>query len=261
MCAKNFQIYLNRCFYYIFAIWQLPKNSTKYCQKPYFPWHDYTKTTHGFQQELGKIFSNIRDSRIANRELKRYTNNIFGEINMKPQDIVIALKLISKSAKSEIWTQHEIAVELCMSPSEINAGLKRLQESGLLLPVTSLLQIHHPKINKTLLLEFLLHGIRYVFPAKPGVLTRGIVTSYAAPAFKNKIAIGNDPIPVWPYAEGNARGLAITPLYKSVPSSIALYPEQPFYDMLTLVDAIRCGMARERKIAADLLTKILKGNQ
>ncbi|MGD9152313.1 MAG: hypothetical protein PVG30_01465 [Gammaproteobacteria bacterium] len=177
---------------------------------------------------------------------------------MKPQDIVIALKLISKSAKSEIWTQHEIAVELCMSPSEINAGLKRLQESDLLIP-----SIGHqnPRIQSDLLLKFLLHGIRYVFPAKPGALTRGIATSYAAPAFKNKIAIGNDPIPVWPFAEGNAKGLAIIPLYKSVPLSIAKYPDQLFYDMLSLVDAIRCGKAREQKIAADLLTKILKGNK
>lgn len=184
---------------------------------------------------------------------------IYRELTMKPQDIVIAFKLISKSAKSEIWTQNQIALELCMSPSEINAGLKRLQKSGLLIPPRSLLL--NPKINHTRLCEFILHGIRYVFPAKLGELTRGIATGYAAPAFNNKIAIGNDPVPVWPFAEGNARGLAITPLYKSVPLSIAKYPDQLFYDMLSLVDAIRCGMARERKIAADLLTKILKGNK
>jgi DNA-binding Lrp family transcriptional regulator len=177
---------------------------------------------------------------------------------MKPQDIVIAFKLISKSAKSENWTQNQIALELCMSPSEVNAGLKRLQESGLLTRSSLLLP---PKIKSTLLCKFLLHGIRYVFPVKLGALTRGIATSYAAPIFKNKIAIGNDPVPVWPFAEGNARGLAVTPLYKSVPHSIAKYPDQLFYDMLSLVDAIRCGMARERNIAADLLTKILRDNK
>jgi hypothetical protein len=177
---------------------------------------------------------------------------------MKPQDIVIAFKVISKSAKSENWTQNQIALELCMSPSEINAGLKRLQASGLLIP-----SIGHqnPRIKPTLLYEFLLHGIRYVFPAKLGALTSGIATSYAAPIFKNKIAIGNDPVPVWPFVEGNARGLAITPLYKSVPLSIAKYPDQLFYNMLSLVDAIRCGKARERNIAADLLKKILRDNK
>jgi len=177
---------------------------------------------------------------------------------MKPQDIVIAFKIISKSAKSEIWTQNQIALELCMSPSEINAGLKRLQEAGLL---TSSIGHQNSRIKHNLLCEFILHGIRYVFPAKLGELIRGIATGYAAPAFNNKIAIGNDPVPVWPFAEGNARGLAITPLYKSVPLSIAKYPDQLFYDMLSLVDAIRCGMARERNLAADLLKKILRDNK
>ena len=68
-----------------------------------------------------------------------------------------------------------------------------------------------PKIQSTSLYEFLLHGIRYVFPAKIGGLTRGIPTSYAAPILRNEIVSGNDPIPVWPHSEGNEKGLALEP--------------------------------------------------
>ena len=37
------------------------------------------------------------------------------------------------------------------------------------------------RLNRSALLEFLLHGIRYAFPAEKGSLTRGVPTGYAAP--------------------------------------------------------------------------------
>lgn len=69
---------------------------------------------------------------------------------------------------------------------------------------------------------------------------------------------GNDPIPVWPYGEGNERGLALKPLYSSVPESIAKHSDPLFYDLLTLIDAIRSGPARERQIASQKILALLK---
>ena len=46
------------------------------------------------------------------------------------------------------------------------------------------------------------------------------------------------------------RGLA---LYSSVPESVTKHPDPLFYDLLTLIDAIRSGRVRERNIAIKLL--------
>ena len=107
--------------------------------------------------------------------------------------------------------------------------------------------------------ECLISGVKYFFPAKLGGLTRGIVTSYAAPVFKKQIVIGDTPVPIWPYAEGDQLGLALEPLYSSVPKSVMQYPDQLFYDLLALVDAIRSGRARERNMAIKLLREKLHG--
>ncbi len=87
----------------------------------------------------------------------------------------------------------------------------------------------------------------YVFPAERGELTRGIPTSYAAEPLRSMIAPGNEPAPVWPYEEGPQRGISFAPLYKTAP--IAALRDPSFYEYLVLVDALRDGRVRERKIA------------
>ena len=52
---------------------------------------------------------------------------------------------------------------------------------------------------------------------------------------------------MWPWHEGNTRGVGLAPLYKSVPQAALRDPN--LYQLLALVDAIRDGRARERKIA------------
>ena len=105
--------------------------------------------------------------------------------------------------------------------------------------------------------ECLVSGVKYFFPAEIGTYTRGIATSYAASVFEKYIRVGGNPIPVWPDAEGDQRGVALEPLYRSVPRSIIQYPDQDFYEMLVFVDAIRSGRVRERDIAIKLLREKL----
>lgn len=187
---------------------------------------------------------------------------------LKPQDIVILLKILatmtlSKDNPVDVLSQNRLAVLLCMSASEVNAGIKRLVLAGLLSPVIT----NDPK-NKIILLpsksaceECLISGVKYFFPVQLGAYTRGIATSYAAPIFEKHLILGDDPIPVWPYGEGNMRGVALEPLYKSVPKSISQFPDHPFYELLVLVDVIRSGRARERNIAVKLLKEKLHGEQ
>lgn len=101
--------------------------------------------------------------------------------------------------------------------------------------------------------------MKYFIPVEVGVYTRGIATRYASPIMSKDILQGNDPIPVWPYAEGDRRGLALEPLYRSVPASVAKYPDQLFYEMLVLIDSIRSGRARERNIAIKFLKQMIVG--
>jgi hypothetical protein len=104
--------------------------------------------------------------------------------------------------------------------------------------------------------EFLSHGLKYVFPAERGELTRGVPTSYAAEPLLSVIAQGNEQIPVWPYEAGKHRGAAFAPLYKTAP--IAALRDPTFYEYRALADALRDGRVRERKIAENEMRRRLR---
>lgn len=114
---------------------------------------------------------------------------------------------------------------------------------------------------KTAVEECLVPGVKYFLPVQLGAYTRGIATSYAAPIFEKHIVLGDDPIPVWPSGDGNQRGVALEPLYRSVPQSLTKHPDQLFYEILVLIDAIRTGRVRERNIAIKLLKERIHGKQ
>jgi hypothetical protein len=168
---------------------------------------------------------------------------------LKPQDIVILIKLLAHRDHLD-WSQHRLAMQLCLSPSAINASLVRLNSSGLVnLGVSE--QRYQLVIEACE--EILIFGVKYFFPAELGEYTSGIATSYAAPIFSGQISVGQDPIPVWPSAEGMQKGIALEPLYHCVPKALIHYPDQAFYDLLALVDAMRSGRARERNLAVKFL--------
>lgn len=139
-----------------------------------------------------------------------------------------------------------------MSASEINAGVKRALRAKLLVQLGEGVQ---PRPNRQALEEFLLHGIKYAFPPDYGTITRGMKTSYAAEPIVSELVYDQQNPPVWPYAEGKDRGPSLSPLYKSVPAAAA--QDSVLYELLVLVDAIRDGRARERRIAGKLLCERL----
>lgn len=167
---------------------------------------------------------------------------------LKPQDIVIVLKLAAKNAAGLPWNFASLAKELCMSSSEVHAGYQRAVKATLINP-------HNRQPNIIALYEFLVHGLRYVFPAERGEITRGMPTAHAAGPLKNSLMDNNEMPPVWPYATGKVRGQSFLPLYKSVPK--AAEQDEKLYDLLTLVDAVRGGRTRERTIAAKELQHLL----
>jgi len=171
---------------------------------------------------------------------------------LKSQDCIILIKLLANPEKD--WSQRQLAKMLCISLSEVNAGIKRLGDAGLLRKDSQ--DKLFPNIHAAE--EFLVSGIKFFFPVKLGEYTRGIPTAVAAPPFNGIIAMGNDPIPVWPDAIGEKRGVALDPLHPSIPKSLRENPDPAFYDMLVLIDAIRSGRPRERNLAAIFLKERLK---
>jgi hypothetical protein len=107
------------------------------------------------------------------------------------------------------------------------------------------------------LLEFLVHGVKYAYPPERGPLTRGIPTGYAAAPLKSLITQPDEPPPVWPDPEGQVRGYALAPLYRSVPKAVGRDPR--LHELLALVDAVRDGRAREREMAVKELSRQLAG--
>lgn len=164
---------------------------------------------------------------------------------LKPIDLLVGLKILTSK---QDWTQMGIAAELCLSSSQVNSAIKQLVEANLF----ALRQSKAHPIYAALK-EFMLYGVPYCFPAKTGELTVGVPTAYAAEPLSHEISIGNDPIPIWPYAQGKRRGVALEPLHKNIPKALSQFPDPNLHEILVLLDALRIGRAREKKIAQKFL--------
>ncbi|MCP5357556.1 MAG: hypothetical protein H7A06_05400 [Pseudomonadales bacterium] len=135
-----------------------------------------------------------------------------------------------------------------ISKSQINLSLNRCIDLGLA-RIDRRLEV--PRVNSKALLEFIVYGLKYVFPAKAGELTRGIATSFGAPVLKEKLLSSGEFQLVWPDALGKTMGMHIEPLFKSTVYAVKQDPQ--LYALMALVDAIRLGQPRESNLAADLL--------
>jgi len=164
---------------------------------------------------------------------------------MRPQDIVILLKIATYGDND--WYMKDIANDLLISPSEVSESLNRSVLAGLI-------SNNKKRLMKSALYDFIVYGLKYVYPAKAGSLVRGIKTSHSAPPLSDEIL--SDEIYVWPYVEGDIRGFAIEPLHPNVPK--ACLKDSKLYELLALVDAIRIGSKREYNFAVNELKRRLK---
>jgi hypothetical protein len=171
------------------------------------------------------------------------------QTSLRPQDVLVLLKLITYADRRPAIAQ--VALELSISPSEVHSALTRLTAARLL---TDSKIGGRPSLAAAE--EFLLHGVKYAFPAQRGEITRGMPTSHAAPPLVSQFVPDNDLPPVWPYSEGTTRGVAIVPLYPTAP--IAASRDPRLYELLVLVDAVREGRARDRRLAEQELSKRLR---
>lgn len=163
---------------------------------------------------------------------------------MRPQDVVILLKILTITEPN--WQYRDLASSLSISVSEISESLNRSHMAGLV-------DESRRRVHRQSLMEFIEHGLHYVFPQPPGSMTTGIPTahshSFYAVRFVSELNY------VWPADEGSVRGLSIQPLYKSVVKAVK--QDEELYKLLAGIDIIRVGRVREIKLAITELKKII----
>lgn len=151
------------------------------------------------------------------------------------------------------WTYATLSKLLGISASECNEAVKRGLTCGLLR--ISRTGRNQPVPYAKAILEFIVHGLKYVFPAEEGPLSRGIPTGFAAPILATKLLTAGTHVHVWPDARGSKTGITLRPIHKAV--TVAVRYDPIFYELIALVDAIRFGMLREATMATEILTQEL----
>lgn len=143
-----------------------------------------------------------------------------------------------------------------ISKSEVSGSLRRCLDVGLTRQERG---SGIPRANTRALFSFISQGLKYVFPARPGPLVRGIPTSHAAPVLAGRLLSAGQHPYVWEDAYGSVQGQRVEPLYKTVPRAVRR--DAQLYAMLALVDAIRLGQERESALATKLLAGELREPQ
>jgi DNA-binding transcriptional MocR family regulator len=172
--------------------------------------------------------------------MERYADAV-----LKGQDIVLLLQLVGEP---DIGTTQQLADQLGLSVATTHRALHRLANAGL---------YDRPRLRvpEAAAEEFLIHGVKYVFPPQRGSETRGVPAAWAAPPLSTELADDSLP-PVWPHPSGSRRGIALEPLHPVVPE-LALRDER-LGERLALLDAVRAGDARIRRLAEQALIDWLR---
>lgn len=162
------------------------------------------------------------------------------------QDVVVLLHIVGAGPG---WTVRELAGHLEIARAGVQRSLQRLDRADLF--ALSRRRLHLSQTE-----EFLVHAMRYVFPAQLGGEVRGMPTAWAAAPLDGRLAATDEAPPVWPTPDGHVRGAALEPLHPVVPRLAA--KDAALGERLALVDAIRVGDARVRRLAVELLVERLE---
>ena len=119
--------------------------------------------------------------------------------------------------------------------------------------MSGLIDSEKRKIHRSAALEFLLYGLKYVFPAQMGTISRGVPTAHS---YSQNQKFVSDMNYVWPFEKGSIKGISISPLYDSAPE--AALKDENLHRLLALIDDLRIGRAREQSHAKRELEKELK---
>ena len=166
---------------------------------------------------------------------------------LRPFDIAVALRLLLVPEER----YEPLAEALVTSTSAVHRSVARLQLSGLC-------RAGSRTIARPTFREFLLHGARFAFPAVHGPERTGVATAWTHPDVQALFTDGESRRNlVWASDRSTVRGESLVPLFTNVPAVAQRDPR--LHELLALVDVLRAGNARERRVAADVLSERLAG--
>jgi hypothetical protein len=163
---------------------------------------------------------------------------------MRPQDVLVLLKIISLNDPE--FRLVDLSQSIGISLSEVSDSISRSAFAHLIAP-------DKKTPMRKAIYEFLVHGLPYVFPARPGALVVGIPTAHSAPPLSATFG-AVDPV-VWASPDGELKGQEIPPFHAK--QAYAALQDRLLYELLALTDTLRIGKAREKKIAEEELKKMI----
>jgi hypothetical protein len=167
-----------------------------------------------------------------------------------PTDLYVLAGVLS--SEEETFTLRGLAGRLHVDHTLVHRALKRAENADLYRERSR--QVHSANFE-----ELVIHAARFIAPARLGELTRGLPAAWAAEPISQLIhQASSEPPPVWPSALGAVRGQALEPLH---PAAVQASDDAPLGGLLAIVDSLRAGDVRVRKIAAVALTDMLRGSE
>lgn len=148
-------------------------------------------------------------------------------LELKPQDVAVMLKLISRGPRN--WQSKELAVELMLSNSELSASFQRIALAGMMEPGRMVVNTHG-------FLSYLLGRFKDYYPVKKREMCYGFPFTPTV-AEDDRMVYGTKEMWVWKEAGGNVYGMGVEPFF---PQSVrcARY-DSNMYQLLGLCEAIR----------------------
>lgn len=166
-------------------------------------------------------------------------------MELKPLALIVLLKAVA--SPNEHRSYQTLGQSLGISGSQAHAAVRQALRAGL---ATERERGQWQPVRPALL-EFIVHGVQYVWPATFGPNKRGIPTAFGAEPLSSLLSVPADEAPVWAHPGGTAKGPTLSPLHACVPQAALADPA--LHQLLALADAVRAGRARERTLAAKYL--------
>ena len=164
---------------------------------------------------------------------------------LKASDIYVLSGLLANDGD---WTYRSLADRLHVPHPVVQRALSRAEAANLYSAEQRGVHVSHFE-------EFSVHALRFLAPAQLGALVPGVPAAAEPMASAIRLS-GDEPPPVWPYARGRVRGQAIKPLHSAAPEAVEDWPQ--LGEILVVLDNLRAGDPRVRKVAEDFLSKMLR---
>ena len=146
------------------------------------------------------------------------------------------------------WRPEELANELEITPEFLAESIERLRHARLLVKDSN-------KVSYSDFQDFVLFGLHYCFPARPGKISRGMLTGVKPGMFFTS-GFPYTSITVWPHELGKHEGFEITPLAPFCYQ--AALNDSRLRELLAVTETMRVVGREARAWAAYELKKVLE---